>query len=71
MAWPSLPVSFSRFQTALQEALDAAVVEAGFEFAVTGEGLAPFPALGAAVLGELVQGVRPVVPVDEVEVGVA
>ena len=71
MAWPSLPDELFALPHALQEALDAAVVEAGFEFAVAGEGLAPCPALGAAVLGELVQGVRPVVPVDEVEVGVA
>ena len=57
-----------------EEALDAPVVEAlgeafaaSFAARVVDAGLA----LGHAVFGELVQRVRPVVPVDEVEVGVA
>src|SRR5205085_5550510 len=62
------------FPDVLEEAADAAVVHAGGEVLAPGFGarvVAPGPALGQAVLGELVQRVRPVVPVDEVEIGIA
>src|SRR6185503_5067658 len=45
------------FPDVIQEALDAAVVQAAFEFSVAGNGLAAGLAFPAAVLREFVQGV--------------
>src|SRR5688500_8752065 len=55
----------------VEEAPDAPVVQPRFELPVSKYILPPGFALRHPVLGELVQGVRPVVPVDEVEVRVA
>ena len=75
MQWPSPCESFSFFHTLREKALDAPVVEAVGEALAARLGgqriVAAGPALRHPMLGELVQRVRPVVPVDEIEVRVA
>src|SRR5476649_1365520 len=58
----------------VEEALDATIVEPGRRAAIArfapdvhGTG----PAFGCTVLGERIQGIRPIVPVDEIEVRIA
>ena len=74
MQWPSAPRELFLFPHLREEALDAPVVQpfgealaARFASRIVCAGLA----LGHAMLGELVQRVRPVVPVDEIEIRIA